>query len=171
VNGMRARIGLVPLAPRPGTPRGARPAISTSTVDTVLSILRSIHPEHIQEVTFEDCFKTSVEVNHGNMAMFIVLKPGVAFEPGRGSYIPDELPGVKHAAAEGAGRASNGAGNGAQVADTAPSVIHAQSLPPYRHRVIGVYEASGDPIPEVEIVDVATGVSARTTSTGTASLF
>ena len=54
---------------------------------TIQSVMASIHPEHIAEVTFADCNDKTVEAVKGNSAVFVTLKPGIAFEPGIGSYV------------------------------------------------------------------------------------
>ena len=54
---------------------------------TIQSVMASIHPEHIAEVTFADCNDNTVDVVKGNSAVFVTLKPGIAFEPGIGSYV------------------------------------------------------------------------------------
>ena len=43
--------------------------------------------EHIEEVTYHDCTDMSVERPHADMAMFIVLKPGIGYDVSRGSYV------------------------------------------------------------------------------------
>jgi hypothetical protein len=56
----------------------------------VQSILTSIRPEHVAEMTFNDCFESYIKINHGANSVFVVLKPGVAFEPGLGSYVAED---------------------------------------------------------------------------------
>ena len=46
----------------------------------------------------------------------------------------------------------------------------AQTLPAYRHRILGVFNTEGKPLAGVEVIDVKTGTTALTTSTGTVSL-
>jgi len=52
----------------------------------VLFVLSGIKPEHVAEMTYKDCLDTSMPGLHGSSALFVVLKPGVAYDPGRGSY-------------------------------------------------------------------------------------
>lgn len=107
----------------------------------VLTVMASIHPEHIEEMNYMDCFDTTVNKNFGSAALYVVLKDGIGFElNGRGSYVidPKQLP----------------------------------FLPAERRaRILGVYDdATGEPIADAEVVDVATGTYAKTTVTGTVTL-
>ena len=121
---------------------------------TIQSVMASIHPEHIEEVTFADCNDMTVEAVKANSAIFVTLKPGVAFEPGIGSYVVDAGPAL---------------GN-----ETSPrrAAAPADAVDPaYRARLLGVYdEATGDPIIGAEVADSTSGTFALTTSTGTVSL-
>jgi hypothetical protein len=152
-------IGSAPPRPNPrllrsgGQMRGPLPSPFTafSHIDTVLSILQSVKPEHIAEITYHDCFDTTIGKNHSDMAMFIVLKPGVGYENGTGSYV---IAGAPTHAARSDARASG-----------------SSRLPDYRLRVAGVFDAdSGDPLPGVDVIDTLSGTSAKTTTTGTVSL-
>jgi len=112
---------------------------------TVWSVLMSIKPEHIEEVNYVDCFDFSMPDPHARNAVFVILKPGVRFTPGIGSYVEP----TRMAAA--------------------PDTTHA--LPRYRMRVLGVFdETTGDPISGVEVIDTASGTKALTTATGTVTL-
>ncbi|MDB4876367.1 MAG: hypothetical protein JWM41_2813 [Gemmatimonadetes bacterium] len=157
VYGRKAGLGIpAPLPPRPNPritrlpapPRAPRsPFTAFSHIDTVLSILRNIHPEHIQEITYHDCFDDSIGKNNSDMSMFVVLKPGIGYKNGVGSYVIDDHPA--------AGRA-----------------LSVDSLPRFRFRLLGVYDLdTGDPVPDVDVIDSASGVRAKTTATGTVSLF
>jgi hypothetical protein len=50
------------------------------------------------------------------------------------------------------------------------TVASAQSLPAYRHRILGVFNMDGKPLEGVEVTDVKSGTTALTTATGTVSL-
>jgi hypothetical protein len=121
----------------------------------VQSVLSSIHPEHIAEINYADCKDFSVERAHARNAVFVSLKPGVAFEPGIGSYVIDAaaLPSVDQS--------------------PSPTIATETPIPPAAHRtrVLGVFdESTGDPVPDAEVADSASGTFARTTATGTVSL-
>lgn len=117
-----------------------------------LSILGSIKPEHIEAMEYHDCTDLSIDKARGTSAMFVVLKAGVEFEPGVGTFVPDtpkKLP-LKVPAA------------------TAQLIEQAE---PYRRRLLGVFDAdSGAPIVAADVTEVATGTKAVTTLTGTVSL-
>jgi hypothetical protein len=55
------------------------------------AILAMIKPEHIAEMTYNDCFEKSAKVNRGANAVFIVLKPGIGYSMEDGSYVIDPL--------------------------------------------------------------------------------
>ncbi len=77
----------IAVSPQRRPVRGMPPTATYSHIDTVLSILRTIHPEHIAEITYHDCFDASVGKNNSDLAMFIALKPGIGFKNGIGSYV------------------------------------------------------------------------------------
>jgi len=144
--------------PRPN-PRlsrvGARPPTPSqftqfSHMDTVLSILKGIKPEHIAEVTYHDCFDMSVDKNHSDLAMFIVLKPGIGYKPGLGTFVvPEDTTSRRNA-----------------------NAFTVDNLPRYRFRIVGIYDVgTGDPLPNVDVIDSVSGNRVQSTATGTVSLF
>jgi hypothetical protein len=60
-----------------GAPRG-RPMI--------VSLLSLIKPEDIAEMTYHDPCSRPMQQMHTDAALFIVLKPGIGFDPGRGTF-------------------------------------------------------------------------------------
>jgi len=142
VNGRRLRMVIpseMAMARQTGLLSGLMPGTMT--------VLSEIKPEHIAEMTYVDELDSSIGKIGSEGGLFIVLKDGVVYEPGKESYIPD-VP-VKPAARE-----------------PAPS-----TMPAYRFRLLGVYDdQTGDPIEGAFVTDLSTGTKAKTTSTGTVSL-
>lgn len=54
---------------------------------SVQSVLHSIKPEHIEEMKFVDCWDTEMKMARAQGGLFVVLKEGVGFRSGRGSYV------------------------------------------------------------------------------------
>jgi hypothetical protein len=155
----RNTVGLEPIR-QPLTQRGRNavmagdlPPHAQPKLDTVLTIMQSIKAEHIAEVTYHDCFDASVGRNGSEMAVFVVLKPGIGFEPGVGSYVLSDS----------VMKARLGTNDNAmQVGDFAR----------HRFRMLGVFDGStGDPVAGAEVRDTTSGTSALTSATGTLSLF
>jgi hypothetical protein len=48
-----------------------------------------IRAQDNKEMTSKDCFDTSMPDVDGSSALYIVLRPGVAYDPARGSYPVD----------------------------------------------------------------------------------
>jgi hypothetical protein len=65
---------------------------AVSGISDIVFALYEIEPEHIAEMRFRDCFDTTVPDVGGSNALFIVLKPGVVYEPGIGSVVADKTP-------------------------------------------------------------------------------
>jgi hypothetical protein len=127
-------------------PRDLEPDPRLHVPVAVWSVLSTIKPEHIAEMNYADCYDFQMP-RGGRNAVYVTLKPGVAFEPGIGSYV------VGHA----------------------QSTLAEAAVPPpapaYRERILGVFdEDSTEPLAGVDVVDVATGTKAVTTASGTVSL-
>jgi hypothetical protein len=143
VNGRRI-LSIVPdemaMARRTGMLSGLLPGSIT--------LLSEIKPEHIDQMTYVDGTDNTVGLVGSNEALFIVLKPGIVYEPGKGSRVD---PGQLSSKSADAGRAA---------------------LAPYRYRVLGVFDIdTGEPVEGAEVRDGVSGTWARTTATGTVSLF
>ena len=149
------QLGYATRVPKDGrrVPRSIVPPKGRSAINAhVLSVLASIRPEHVAEMRGTDCSDFSVGRPSSESAVFVVLKPGVAFEPGKGTFVP---------------KASTAA-----LVEVAPApAADAAPLAPYRLRIIGVFDdETGKPVEGVEVVDARTGWKVRTTDTGTATL-
>jgi hypothetical protein len=176
VNGRR----ILTIATDPACQAGRRGALTGLSPGT-LQVLCEIRPEHVEQIKYLDDWDNSVGKVGSNNALFIVLKEGVVYEPGQVSYVrspSDVVPGIR-AALPG-------------VQTTAPLAIDmtphhdstiashdslsaghdsAAVLPPYRYRLLGVYDQdSGEPIDSARVADTKTGTYVTTTATGTVSL-
>lgn len=142
VNGQRIRtiaLDEVALARQHGVLAGLLPGTMT--------VLSEIKPEHIAEITYLDEFDTSVDRIGAQAALFVVLKPGIAYSAGKGSYVVDSAPATERQSARPA------------------------ALPLYRYRLLGVYDQeTGDPIAGADVIDMQTGERVKTTATGTVNL-
>jgi hypothetical protein len=119
----------------------------------VKTVLASIHPEHIAEINYVPPGENTMAVNLSSNALFITLKPGIAYEPVTGSYVVSDPSSTAERAAP-------------------DSTYSAAGLASYRFRLLGVYdESSGDPIEDVEVVENMSGVRMRSSKTGTVCLW
>ncbi len=140
-----------------------------------MEVLCDILPEHIAQMTYLDSMDNSVGKIGSNDALFVVLKPGIAYVPGRKSYVVDDLAsagvrdstGRKLAAADGG---SSGTPVSLAARDSAPADTLA-ALPRYRHRLLGVFDpTTGEPIIGARVIDEKSGTFATTTDGGIVSL-
>ena len=54
------------------------------------SVLAEIRAEHVSEIKYESCFSNVVNKMGGSDAIFVTLKPGIAFDLKYGSFIADQ---------------------------------------------------------------------------------
>lgn len=88
VNGKHIRLPLPPFGMAAARARvGAPPRARFSYVP--VSVLSDIAPEHIEEMTYHDCFDTSMAVVGSVNALFVTLKPGVEYVENVGSFVID----------------------------------------------------------------------------------
>jgi hypothetical protein len=90
VNGERIRLPLLP------TGMARTRALVGLTPNQVrfsyvpVTVLSEIAPEHIESITYKDCFDHSMAVVGTQNAIFIVLKPGVVYQQDVGSFVVDQ---------------------------------------------------------------------------------
>ncbi len=88
INGKRVVLPLMPIGMARDRARiGAPPRARFSYIP--VSVLSDIPPEHIQEMTYHDCFDSSMAAVGSVNALFVTLKPGVAFKQDVGSFVID----------------------------------------------------------------------------------
>ena len=96
----------------------------------------------------------SADMSRAQNGLFVVLKRGVSFEPGRGSFVV----------------ASDVAVEQPGTAVVAEGVVNGSSAN-FRSRIAGVFDdESGSPVAGVNVVDLKSSTFATTTSSGTVSL-
>jgi hypothetical protein len=86
VNGKRIRLPLRPTGMAAARANVGAPLRARYSYVPV-SVLSDIAPEHIQEITYHDCFDHSMAAVGNNNAVFVVLKPGVTYQQNVGSFV------------------------------------------------------------------------------------
>lgn len=88
--GYQAAEARLPPAVGRRTDGSGRPAVANAKYRVPLepaAILHGIKPEHIEQITYNDCFEKSVKINRGANAAFVVLKLGIGYSYDDGSYV------------------------------------------------------------------------------------
>ena len=86
VNGKRIRLPLLPIGMAASRARvGVPPRARFSYIP--VTVLSEIAPEHIETMTYHDCFDTSMGAVGSVNALFVVLKPGVEYVQDVGSFV------------------------------------------------------------------------------------
>ena len=96
VNGKRIRLPLLPTGMARATALVGVPTRARFTYVPV-SVLSEIEPEHIESITYHDCFDHTMAAVGSVNAVFVVLKPGVVYQENVGSFVVE-------AAADNAGK-------------------------------------------------------------------
>jgi len=86
VNGKRIRLPLRPTGMAAATAFVGVPTRARFTYVPV-SVLSEIEPEHIQSITYHDCFDHTMAAVGSVNALFVVLKPGVVYQENVGSFV------------------------------------------------------------------------------------
>jgi hypothetical protein len=86
VNGKRIRLPLLPTGMARATALVGVPSRARFTY-TPVSVLSEIEPEHIESITYHDCFDHTMAVVGSVNAVFVVLKPGVMYQENVGSFV------------------------------------------------------------------------------------
>jgi len=86
VNGKRIRLPLLPTGMARATALAGVPPRARFTYAPV-SVLSEIEPEHIESITYHDCFDHTMAVVGSVNAVFVVLKPGVMYQENVGSFV------------------------------------------------------------------------------------
>lgn len=86
VNGKRIRLPLLPTGMARATALVGVPSRARFTYVPV-SVLSEIEPEHIESITYHDCFDHTMAVVGSVNAVFVVLKPGVVYQENVGSFV------------------------------------------------------------------------------------
>lgn len=90
VNGKRIRLPLPPIGMAAARARVGVPFRARFSYVPV-SVLSDIAPEHIEEITYHDCFDASMAAVGSDDAIFVILKPGVAYVQDVGSFVLDSV--------------------------------------------------------------------------------
>jgi hypothetical protein len=88
VNGKRIRLPLPPVGMAAARALVNVPPHARFTYVPV-TVLSEIAPEHIEEMTYHDCFDTSMATVGSVNALFVVLKPGVEYVQDVGSFVAE----------------------------------------------------------------------------------
>ena len=90
VNGKRIRLPLLPTGIARATALVGVPSRARFTYVPV-SVLSEIEPEHIESITYHDCFDHTMAVVGSVNAVFVVLKPGVVYQENVGSFVVETV--------------------------------------------------------------------------------
>jgi hypothetical protein len=95
VNGKRIRLPLPPVGMAAARAMVGVPPRARFTYIPV-TVLSEIAPEHIAEMSYHDCFDTSMAAVGSVNALFVVLKPGVEYVQDVGSFVADTTSAKPH---------------------------------------------------------------------------